>query len=76
MNNLDKALEYVRENIDVLYYRKLYIQTMTSRISFSHTCCWDSDAIVDLLEEYGEENDLPEGWWCEYGDIDDIVQQI
>lgn len=21
------------------------------------------DEIVDLLEEYGEDNDLPEGWW-------------
>lgn len=23
---------------------------------------------VDLLEEYGQDNDLPECWWLEYGD--------
>lgn len=35
-----------------------------------------ADDISDLLEEYGEDNDLPEGWWCVYGDIDDIIEQI
>lgn len=32
--------------------------------------------IYDLLEEYGEDNDLPEGWWMEYGDIDDIFLKL
>ena len=35
-----------------------------------------TDLIYDLLEEYGEDNDLPEGWWLEYGDIDDILEQL
>lgn len=26
---------------------------------------------VDLLEEYGQDKDLPEGWWLEYGDEED-----
>lgn len=29
------------------------------------------DRIYDLLEEYGEENDLPEGWWEIDGSIED-----
>ena len=29
------------------------------------------DRIYDLLEEYGEENDLPEGWWEIEGSIED-----
>ena len=29
------------------------------------------DRIYDLLEEYGEENDLPEGWWEFEGSIED-----
>lgn len=36
----------------------------------------DDHRIIDLLEEYGEDNDLPEGWWEEYGDIDDILMKL
>ena len=36
----------------------------------------DDGKIIDLLEEYGEDNDLPEGWWMEEGDIDDIILLI
>lgn len=32
--------------------------------------------IFDLLEEYGVDNDLPECWWGEYGDIEDIFMLI
>lgn len=35
-----------------------------------------SDGIQDLLEEYGNDNDLPEGWWMEYGDVDDWFFEI
>ena len=34
------------------------------------------DKIYDLLEEYGEDNDLPEGWHLEYGDIEDFFMEI
>lgn len=29
------------------------------------------DKIFDLLEEYGEDNDLPEGWWQDEGSIEE-----
>ena len=44
------------------------------RENITHPC--EEYDIIDLLEEYGQDNDLPEGWWCEYGDIDDIVEQL
>lgn len=28
------------------------------------------DRIYDLLEEYGEENDLPENWWLDEGSLE------
>lgn len=37
---------------------------------------YEESDIIDLLEEYGQDNGLPEGWWLEYGDIDDIVEQF
>lgn len=33
---------------------------------------WHDD-LLNLLEEFGEDKDLPEGWWMEYGDADDMV---
>lgn len=36
----------------------------------------DDMKIIDLLEEYGDDNDLGEGWWMEECDIDDIVLLI
>ena len=31
-----------------------------------------ADKLIDGMEEYGEDNDLPEGWWMEYGDEEDV----
>lgn len=31
-----------------------------------------AEKLIDCMEEYGEDNDLPEGWWMEYGDEDEI----
>lgn len=36
----------------------------------------DDGKIIDLLEEYGDDHDLPEGWWMEECDMDDIVLLI
>lgn len=38
--------------------------------------CEISDKIADLLEEYGEDNGLPEGWHLDYGDIEDFFMEI
>ena len=36
----------------------------------------DDGKIIDLLEEYGQDNDLPEGWWEAECEMDDIVLLI
>lgn len=73
---LEKSLKYVRKYVDIedLNYKRC--KAMEMRCPFSLTYPIMTDDIADLLEEYGEDNDLPEGWWCEYGDIDDIVELI
>lgn len=35
-----------------------------------------TDAIHDLMEEYSEAEELPEGWWLEYMDEDDIFYEL
>ena len=34
------------------------------------------EKIRDLLDEYGEDNDLDEDWYLEYGDIEDFFEDI
>lgn len=36
----------------------------------------DDGKIIDLLGEYGEDHDLPEEWWMEECEMDDIVLLI
>ena len=75
---LDKALDYVRENLseEELNLVKAEIDcAYQNHTSPSHFVSNDGK-IIDLLEEYGEDNDLPEGWWMEYGDIDDILLKL
>lgn len=73
---LKKALDYIRENIDEHELSHKRINAMTMRCSFSSLYPQDADDIQDVLEEYGADNDLPEGWWMEHGDIEDIVELI
>lgn len=37
---------------------------------------YDNSKVIDLLEEYGDDNDLPEGWWENYGDIDEWMMWL
>lgn len=76
MEHLEKAVKYIRNNVDMEYINFCVCHAMEMRCPFSLAYPLLADDISDLLEEYGEDNDLPEGWWCEYGDIDDIVEQI
>lgn len=68
-----EALKYVRENMDAddmailqAEINKSYKQHL---VPDEHTV--DCDNLIDLLEEYGEENGLPGDWWEEYGEISD-----
>jgi hypothetical protein len=72
-----KAIAYVKENIseedrDIIRAKcsKLYKQHI---IPDENSV--DDSVITDLLEEYGDENDLPEGWWESEG-IDGLLTLI
>lgn len=71
--DLAKALAYVRENVDPVDIGKA-IEKMAEYHCSLNGCL--ADKIHDLLEEYGADNDLPEGWWEEFGDLDDIVYKL
>ena len=77
-NALKVALDYVREQLgeeDVAVIRAQVDRSYRYHMAPSN-CVSDDSRIIDLLEEYGSDNDLPEGWWENYGDIDDILLEL
>ena len=77
-SELGKAIAYLKENID---------EDDLACIKAEANKCWkqhlvptenliDCEAITDLLEEYGQENDLDERWWEDYADIDEIINKL
>ena len=76
MTHLEKAIKYIRENVDMEHVGYMIVQSKLQRMPVSLMYASFTDDVQDLLEEYGQDNDQPEGWWCEYGDIDDIVEQL
>ena len=73
---IELAIEYVRKNIDmddVNYIR--------GRVWKNHSCVRAEDPgiltrIYDLMEEYGADNELPENWWLEEMDEEEIFEQL
>lgn len=72
------GIKYVQENID---------EDDLACIKAEANKCWkqhlvptenliDCEAITDLLEEYGQENDLDERWWEEYAEIDEVLTRL
>lgn len=77
MNNIkEKALNYVRKNLDEDYWGYLSIKAKTMRCPIGLLDPIFADTVYDLLEEYGDDNELPENYWMEFGDIDDIINEL
>lgn len=73
-----KALQYVRDNKT---WSDAQEALALERINH-YRCGIDfadrkiSNEISGLMEEYGEDNDLAEGWWLEFGDETDIFFEL
>ena len=76
--DLKKAIRYVRDNMDgwELDALKAEMQGCYEMHLIPSPNVMDCDRVIDLLEEYGQENDLPEGWWESECDIDEILAKL
>lgn len=74
----EKAIQYVRDNRnwyeDEESVALRHIDEMRCPLSFAAPSI--AENIADLMDEYGEDNDLPDGWWHEFGDEDDIFMAL
>lgn len=64
----DKAIEYLLGNIDNDWCDRVYTNMFNNHLPMNVADNKMSYTIMDLLEEFGEDNYLPEGWWWEIGD--------
>ena len=71
---LSDSVKYVKENktwSDAL--EQVALERINQfRCDIRQACPQIADEIHDLMEEYADEHDLPEGWWYEVTDEDDI----
>lgn len=56
MEHLEKALEYIRKNVDMEYINFCVCKAMNRRCPFIYAYPELADYISDLLEEYGEDS--------------------
>lgn len=72
--HFEKAIQYVKDNHRWSDAREALaleqIDYYRCDINFADHLI--ADEIHDLMEEYGQDNDLPEGWWYEQGNEDDV----
>ena len=75
-SEIQEALDYVRRELGT---DKLAVVRSQRKVQW---CCRQpittdyDDEIHDLLEEWGEEHDLPEGWWANEADMEDILTEV
>lgn len=74
MEVMKEAIEYIKSQIDLDELAHSYSKSLYRKVPLHLT---DSDLcnqIYDLLEEYGEDNELPENWWMDKtDDIEEIA---
>ena len=79
--DINKAIDYCISSlkdygVDDLDIRKAARDIYQKRVPLYMANETLSVDINDFMEEYGEDNDLPEGWWQEFGDEEDIFFEI
>ena len=77
-DGMTAGLAYLREQLEADELAEIRAQVDRSyRYHMAPSDCVTNDnKIIDLLEEYGADNDLPEGWWEGEGDIDDWMIKL
>lgn len=76
MNDFQKAIQYVKENVDRIDIEHALHHMDKYRCPLRMVDESLSMKIYDLMEEYGADYDLPEGWWLDECDEEDIIYKL
>lgn len=75
-DDITKAIAYVRRNVDMDDVDYVINKVWKRHSSLS---CESKDLemkIHDLMEEYGSDHDLPEGWWLDEIEEEEILLRL
>lgn len=78
MKHLENAIRYVREHRSWTHAEETVALERIDRMrcNLINASSSIADKISDLMEEYGQYHDLPEGWWYEDVTEDDIFFEL
>ena len=76
MTEFQKALQYVKDNVEQIDVEHAIHHMDRGHFPLRMVDESLSMKINDLMEEYGDDNDLPEGWWLDECDEDDIIFKL
>lgn len=72
-----EIIDFVSAQVDIDRVNLAIKYMALNRAPLSHVAPGLYDQIQDLLEEYGEDNELPEGWWMsEDIDPEDLIFEL
>ena len=74
--NFELAVQYVKNRIDMQSVRHAKQTLGSHNMELADVDEELSDEINDLMEEYGDEYGLPEGWWLNEGTTEDILWEL
>lgn len=77
-SRIKKAIEYIRENMDEddMAILKASMNKCYKQHLIPDEDVVDCDRVIELLDEYGEENELDERWWEEDTELSDILAEL
>ena len=70
------ALAYVKQALDAELIEEVKTKLGNSNMELIDVNEELADEIHDLMEEYGDRNNLPEGWWEYEGTTEDILWKL
>ena len=70
------AIDYVRSHVDMDEVRLAIKKMDEQREPLFRVNSQLSDSIYDLMEEYGQDHDLPENWWLSEHDEESILFEL
>ena len=74
--DLELAVAYVRKNVDMERVERVRSVLASNNMEFDDVDEDLSDESYDLMEEYGADHDLEEGWWEYEGTTEDILKEL
>ena len=74
--DLELAIAYVRKNVDMERVERVRSVLASNNMELDDVDEGLSDEIYDLMEEYGADHDLAEGWWEYEGTTEDVLKEL